>query len=201
MSRQIARRARCVVLLLATWPMCGQGRLEGPSNARRFVSTKYGFTMPFPSGWRVFLNRDTPLYLSFGPDEAGQFSHQLKLPLGGAAISVVAQADSPAYRAESLAEWATRDATILSRGQFQVRPLQLPASTGVVEAVTSSYDTATSSEGEQSEHRVNVFFEFRGHKFAAYLLYVAGDPSGSSFEELFQRVVQGFRPIKELKGR
>src|ERR1700722_638554 len=121
----------------------GEGRLEGRGNARRFVSQKYGFSMAVPPKWLVDPTKDTPIYFSFSPAEAGDFNQQAKLPKGGAIISVLAQDALPGPHAGDLSAWAATDARGVSAEGPSIHPFDISKETHVETAIISSYDSAT----------------------------------------------------------
>ena len=181
--------------LAATGVARGQGRLEGRGTTRRFISEKYGFSIAVPPRWLVDPSKDTPMYFSFSPAEAEDFNGQLKLPRGGAVISVVAQDSLPMRGSRALSDWAVADARGTSVEGPSVRPFETPTESGMTSAIISSYDTATFGPGDQSEHHVNIFWEFREKRFAAHLLYPAHDPNGTEFEKAFLQTVRRIRPM------
>jgi hypothetical protein len=111
------------IVLLATPAAYGQGRLEGGGPATRFVSEKYGFFIAVPPGWLVDPSKDTPRFVSFSPVEAQDFNHQLKLPKGGAVISVVAEESLVGRHFRGLFERAAADA----RGDSDKSPMGISA--------------------------------------------------------------------------
>jgi hypothetical protein len=148
--------------------------------------------MAVPKGWLVDRSRNTPIYFSFSPAEAADFNNQLKLPKGGAVISVVALDEIPAHY-RSVSEWAVADAKGNSAGTPSVKKLDLSSDTGVGDAIISTYDTKTFSEGERPEHHVSVFWEFRQRLFAAHLMYLAHDSKGNSFEGVLLETMNSLR--------
>ena len=199
MSSIIHRIAFFTIGLAAVSVADGQGRLEGRGSARRFVSEKYGFSIAVPPRWLVDPSQDTPMYFSFSPSEAGEFNHQLKLPKGGAVISVVAQDSLPGHQPRGLSEWAAADARGVSAETPSIRPFEMPTDTGVATATISSYDSAAFGPDDQSEHRLNIFWEFRQKLFVAHLLYPAHDPKGHEFEKIFLDTVGSIRPLRNLE--
>jgi hypothetical protein len=185
--------------LLVAATVSGQGKVEGRGPARRFSSEKYGFSIKVPSGWLVDPSNDTPMYFSFSPAEAGDFNHQLKIPRGGAAISIVAQDTLPGRHARTPAEWALADSRGVSSGTPSLSPFEMPPESGATDATISTYDSATFGPDDQSEHRVNLFWDFRQKLFAAHLLYPAHDPKGPMFERIFADTVRSILPLESLQ--
>jgi hypothetical protein len=181
--------------LAATGVADGQGRLEGSGAARRFISEKYGFSIAVPRGWLVDPSKDTPVYFSFSPAEAEDFNRQLRLPRGGAVISLVAQESLPMRSSRTLSDWAVADARGTSAESPSARPFETPTESGMTSAIVSSYDTATFGPDDRSEHHVSIFWEFREKRFAAHLLYPAHDPKGTEFEKVFLQTVRSIRPM------
>ena len=171
----------------------GQGRLGGRGTARRFVSDKYGFSVAVPPRWLVDPSGDTPVFFSFSPSEAGDFNHQLKLPMGGAVISIVAAGSLPGRHPSTLSDWASADARGVSAEAPSVRPFEVPSETGITAAVISSFDGAVFGPQDQSEHHVSVFWEFQHAFFASHLLYPANDPKGPEFEKALEDNVRSIR--------
>ena len=133
------------------------------------------------------------MYFSFSPADAGEFNRQLKLPKGGAVISIVAQESLRGRQYHSLSEWAEADARGVSAERPSIRPFELSADTGVAAAIISSYDSATFGPDDQSEHRLNIFWEFRQQLFVAHLLYPTHDARGAEFEKVLLDTVRSIR--------
>jgi hypothetical protein len=199
MSPITRRFAFLTIVSVAATAAHAQGRLEGREAVRRFVSEKYGFSIGVPTRWLVDPSNDTPMYFSFSPSNAEQFNHQLKLPRGGAVISLVAQGRLPGPHFRSLSEWSAADARGVSGGSVSTRAFEMPPTTGVTNAIISSYDSATFGPDDQSEHRVNIFWEFRRELFAAHLLYGAHDPKGPEFNKVFLDCVRSIRPLEKAE--
>ncbi len=175
--------------------MSGEGKLEGKGKARRFVSQKYGFSIGVPPRWLVDPVKDTPIFFSFSPSEAAEFNQQAQLPKGGAVISVLAQDALPGPHTGDLSAWAAADARGVSAQIPSIHPFDMPPETHVDTAVVSSYDSATYGPDDQSEHRVNIFWEFREKRFVAHLMYPAHDPKGPTFEAVLFSTVRSMRPL------
>lgn len=190
-SRQLALAALALLMVPGAE---GQSRIEGRDPSRRFVSAKYGFSIPIPNGWHASLEKDTPLYVNFDPTGVLQ---QLKLPSGGATIVVVAQESLPGRSplGTTPSSWAVADARGIAARSPAVRPLEMPEASGVSGAVISSYDEATYGPDDQAQHCVAVFWEMRHKLFAAHLNYIVGDPKGPELEELLLQVIRGIRPL------
>ena len=200
MSSMINKILFLIIGLTAVCTAFGQGRLEGRASARRFVSDKYGFSIAVPPRWLVDPSRDTPMYFSFSPADAGEFNRQLKLPKGGAVISIVAQESLRGRQYHSLSEWAEADARGVSAERPSIRPFELSADTGVAAAIISSYDSATFGPDDQSEHRLNIFWEFRQQLFVAHLLYPTHDARGAELKVLLD-TVRSIRPLRNPEKR
>jgi len=175
----------------------GQGRIEeGQRGSKRFISEKYGFSIAVPVGWLVDPSNDTPMYFSFSPAQGQEFNHQLRLPRGGAVISVVAQEDLPGPP-RSLRDWAAADA----RGDYArdppIRDLEMPSASGISEALISFHDTPVFGPDDQSQHTVSIFWEFGGRRFAAHLLYPLNDPKAVRFERVLVDTVRSVRPLRK----
>jgi len=170
-----------------------QGRLEEHGTGTRFVSEKYGFSIAAPRGWHVSLERDTPMFINFG---SASGASQLALPKGGASIVVIAQDTLPGQRrlGNTPSDWAVADARGASAGSPSIQPLDMPKESEASNAVISSYDDATFSPDDQSQHSVAIFWEFHRKLFAAHLTYVSRDPNGPSLEKLFIETVRSIRP-------
>jgi hypothetical protein len=188
-----------VLVLAVVAPVAahGQGKIEDHAGARRFVSEKYGFSIAVPPGWLVDPSGNTPLYFSFSPTDAGDFNHQLRLPKGGAVITVIAQDSLPPRQPRTLHGWAAADARGVSASDPSIRAFEMPTTTGVASAIISSYDSAAFGPDDQSEHRVNVFWEFRGKLFASHLMYPSHDSKGALFERVFVNTVRSIRPLSK----
>jgi len=141
------------------------------------------------------------MYFSFTPSEAQEFNRQLKLPKGGAVISVVALDRFQGLGFRTLDEWAVADAKGVSAGPPFTHSFDVPADSRVTAAIISVYDSATFGPDDQSEHRVNVFLEFRQKFFAAHLMYQTHDAKGSAFEKVFLDTIRSIRPIEGAKNK
>jgi hypothetical protein len=179
----------------------GQGRLEEHGREQRFISEKYGFSMEVPHRWLVDPSTDTPIFFSFSPSLAGNFNQQLKLPKGGAVISVVAQEDTPGQRFTDLWAWATADARADSVQNPSIEFLQVPPTTGISKAVISSYDVPAFGPDDRAEHRVNIYWEFQHRQFVAHLMYLAKDSKGTDFDRILMDAVRGIRPTTTKKRK
>ncbi len=194
----LTRIAQYVFTAMASIALvCAQGKLEERGNTRRFVSEKYGFSIAVPTKWLVDPSKDTAMFFSFGPSDSGEFNHQLKLPKGGAVISVVPLEVFHGLESRSLSDWAMADAGDDAVEKPSPRPLEISSTTGITKAVMSSYDSKTFGPDDQPEHRVNIFWEFRQKLFAAHLMYPAHDSKGPEFEKIFLNTIHSVRPIEK----
>ncbi len=196
---RIARHVFAVMVSVAL--VRAQGKLEERGNTRRFVSEKYGFSIAVPPKWLVDPSKDTPMFFSFGPSNAEDFNHQLKLPKGGAVISVVPLEIFHGLESRSLSDWAVADAGGDAVENPLLRAIEMPSATGIANAVMSSFDSKMFGPDDQSEHRVNIFWEFHQKLFAGHLMYPAHDPKGSEFEKIFLDTIHSIRPIEKAGKR
>jgi hypothetical protein len=191
-------RVATVVLTIAAQ---GQGNPEGGRAAHPFVSEKYGFSIAVPPGWSARLSHnDTPAYVNY---PASRALPQLRLPEGGALISVVVNETLYGrHSGNSLREWAVNDMRIETDGTpASPKPFEMPLVSDVKDAIILSYDSAIFGAGEQGQHCVAIYWEFRGKPFAAYLHYVANDPKGVALERIFLTTVRSFRPLRSSDKR
>lgn len=173
----------------------GEGRIENRGNARRFVSQKYGFSMPVPLRWGVSTRLDTPVYFySTSSRSFGQFT----FPKGGAVITVTAHdsVSGKSKAAETPSKWAIAEANSSSSDSPSVAPFEMPKESRASGAVELSYNEDTFSPEQQAHHLVAVFWEFNGELFGAQLSYVSDDPNGPTLEKLFLETVKGIRPLE-----
>lgn len=182
------------VLILAV-ASDGKGRVEGGGSNRRFISDRYYFSLMCPPKWLISTVDDTPIYFSFTPSQAMDFNHQLKMPIGGAVISVTVADRALGQPFNSLDEWARRDYEGLAEDSPVIQVFEMPSESTVKKAIVSAYDSATFAVGETAERRVTVFWEFRGKYFAAHLMYRARDKKALSFERVLFDVVRSFKPL------
>lgn len=195
MSLKAARPILTAVILLLAVVSGGNGRVEGIGKNRRFISDRYSFSMICPDRWLVSAIDDTPIYFSFAPSEAGDFNHQLKLPKGGAVISVTVADRALGQPFKSLHEWVRRGYEGVADGQPTIRGFEMPNESTARNAVVSAFNSTALAIGEQPERRVTVFWEFRGKYFAAHLMYRLGDNNGPRFERVLFTVARSFRPL------
>jgi hypothetical protein len=179
----------------ALWHVQAQGRLDGRGADRRFVSQRYGFSIAVPSAWNVSVQKDTPMYVNFS-SSAGL--SQLTLPPGGASIVVVARDTLPSQGrlGRTLSQWAEGDAKEITTNPPSATPFEMPRESGVLGALTCSYDVATFSPDEQPQHSVSVYWEFKGKQFAAHLTYVVNERNAAMLERTFAETVRSIRPIE-----
>lgn len=192
----IAKLAILLASLTSVATVQAQGKLD--RTGRLFLSEKYGFSMAVPPGWGVSVDQDTPLYVSYPAPRA---LPQGRIPEGGANLSVVPLDIFQGFRSRTLSEWASADARGDSALDVPVRAFDMPAETGVKRAVISTYDTPTFGPDDQSQHTLNVYWEFRSKVFAAHLFYPAHDPKGSEFERIFLTTIRSIRPLPETGAR
>jgi hypothetical protein len=181
--------------VMLTMAAHGQGNLEGRGKARRFVSEKYGLSMFIPTGWRVELPVDRLLAYSYPATRA---LPQGQLPNGGASIVVIMRKPLSEERryGRTLPEWAAKDMEIEADGNpASPSAFQMPQESGTQDAISLSYDSAILGIGQQQQHEVAIYWEFKGSFFAAHLFYIAGDPKGTALEKLFLDTVRSFRPL------
>lgn len=193
MSR-ITRQIAFFTIALAT--AHAQGKLD--QTGRRFLSEKYGFSIAIPRGWSQLANQDTPLFVSY---PASRALPQGRIPEGGAIISIVPLDAFKGLESRTLFEWAVADARGDSAGSAPIRPFEMPSQSGVTTAIISSHDTPTFGPDDQSQHTVNIFWEFRRKLFAAHLLYPAHDPRGAEFEKTFLDTVRSVRSLEKAAKR
>jgi hypothetical protein len=193
--------ASVLVAIIAVTATYGQGRLEGRGATKRFDSEKYGFSVAVPPGWLVDPSGDTPIFFSFTPAEAQDFNRQLRLPKGGAVISIVADASLPGAPFRNLPDWASADAKGASTEAPSIRRLPVASETGISAAIISSFDTATYGPQDQSEHHVSIFWEFNHALFATHLLYPAHDAKGLEFERILANNIRSIRPLHKYQKR
>lgn len=196
----IMRITALIISLAAATGACGQGRLAGSGGTKRFVSERYGFTIAVPPGWYVSLDKDTPMYVNFGPDKA---LPQLRLPPGGASIVVVAQETLPGQPrlGSTPTAWAMTDARGVSSTEPSVRPFEVPTASGMTDAVITSYDEATYGPGDQPQHCVAIFWRFAGKLFAAHLNYITNDPNSAAIEKVSFETIRSIRPLEKSGKR
>lgn len=169
------------------------GRVVGTGLSKRFLSVKYGFSVPVPPKWFVAVRGNTPFYFNFAPVKATGGGY---LPLGGATINVVAQDDLPSRQGrETLSEWADRDGDAGVAETFSERVIELPSETGIGRAVWSSFDLKMYGPDDQAQHQVNVYWEFHKRLFATHLVYVIGNLQGDELNDMLVRIMKGIRTI------
>ncbi|MGC2657243.1 MAG: hypothetical protein WA324_04640 [Bryobacteraceae bacterium] len=159
-KRMIWRFAFFAITLTAAWVSAdGYGRVEGFGHAARFVSDKYGFSIAIPTGWGIDASGNTPFYFSFSPAEGKEFNHFLRLPKGGAVITIIAEEELPGPRSkhERLSDWATQDVRTSADQISAIRPFDMPKETSISRAITTGYDTEISGPDDQSQHNENIF--------------------------------------------
>jgi len=187
--------ARSLLLALTlVAPLNSQASLVRAGRGQRFVSVKYRFSVACPANWRVSIRNDTPIFFSFMTDEAQEFTKQLKMPKGGAVITI-SEVDRSERRWVSLADWAKKDSRGVSDGPPSIHQIELPKESTISRAIQSSYDTVAFAIGEHVEHRVSIFWEFHGTLFSAHLMYRTKDPKGRMFENVLSEMVRSFRPV------
>jgi len=71
----------------------------------------------------------------------------------------------------------------------------MPRESGASRAVTCSYDEATLSPDQHTQHSVAIFWEFDQKLFAAHLNYNANDSNGPALEKVFLQTVRSIRPF------
>ena len=192
---QLETRAITISTVALAIALAAHAQSNAEGRAQRFTSDKYGFSMAVPRGWGVSTDQDTPLLVSYPASHA---LPQGRIPSGGANISVVPLDKFRGQERRSLAEWATADATGDSAPNSPIYPFKMPPASMVKDAVISSHDTPTFGPDDQSQHTVNIFWEFRNKRFAAHLLYPAHDPKGPEFERIFMETIRSLRPVKTL---
>lgn len=191
----LASRIALLGIFVAT-AAASEGTVEGRGTTRRFISEKYKFTMAVPVGWSVSTGLDTPVYF-FAPP--GERFVQATIPRGGAAITVEPH-EAVSGRAKSATTpeaWALADARALGSRVPTTEAFQFPNASRASNAVLSSYDEATYSPDERTQHVVAIFWEHDGKLFAAHLNYNRGDPGGPTFEKAFLQAIRSFRPIEQ----
>jgi len=195
MSRLTRLRYTLVFHALLALVAQGQGKLDSRAGERRFVSEKYEFSMAVPRGWRVKLPDELPLYFNY-PDSRAL--PQGRLPDGGAYISVVVSENLSGRRyGGSLSQWAVKDMHIETHAPPpSPLPFAMPRESDAKNAIELSYDSEAFERGQQQEHEVAIYWEYRGRFFNAHLSYVAADPSGAAIERVFLDTVRSFRPIQ-----
>ncbi len=182
-------------LVILTIAGQAQGKLEGPGAAKRFISEKYGFSTYVPMGWRIELPADRLLLYNY---PASRALPQGQLPKGGAQITVVMKDALSGERpyGNTLQEWATNDMRIETGSTpSSTERFEMPRESGAKNAITLSYDTAIFGIGQQKQHIVDVYWEFKQKYFAGYLYYVANDPKGAVLEKTFLNTIRSFRPL------
>jgi hypothetical protein len=195
----LASKIALLALLLVA-AAAGQGTLEGRGGAKRFISLKYGFSMVVPSGWGVSAKLDTPVF--FYAPSSGRFV-QASIPKGGAVITVEPH-DAVSGQGRSATTprgWALADTRAVASGDPSIEPFLMPRESGASGAVTSSYEEATFSPDQQTQHSVAIFWEFEQKLFAARLNYNANDPRGLTFERVFLQIVRSVRPLGKVDSR
>lgn len=192
-------RLTIVSFVILTIAAHGQGKLEGRGTAQRFISEKYGFSLAVPQGWSTRLSHDQiPVYVNY-PDSRAL--PQLRLPRGGAMIGIVAKETLLGRRSgNSLPEWAANDMRIETDGTpTSPEPFEMPGQSDAKDAIILSYDSAIFGAGEQKQHCVAIYWEFKERPFAAYLHYIAGDPKAVALARVFVNTVRSLRPLGDLK--
>jgi hypothetical protein len=182
------------LVLSVVAPATSQGRVEAAGSTRHFISQKFGFSMAVPAGWGVSTALDTPVYF-YSPSSAKFI--QDAIPPGGAVITTEPH-DSVTGLGRSATTpeaWAAASAGALTSSSPSIEPFQMPKESGASRAVICSYDEATFSPDEHTQHSVAVFWEFNRKLFAAHLNYNATDSNGPTLEKIFLRTVRSFRPL------
>jgi len=174
----------------------GQRPAAHPGLPKRIPVPKYGFSVERPDAWRarVWWKDGLPIFVNFPWSEMGA---QLTLPEGGASINLISFEDAHRRRRrdDSLAGWANFDAALAAPGTLASAPLDVPAPTGISEALLTSFNVATFSRDDQAQRHVSVYWAYRKEKFAAHLFYVVGDPKGASYGNVLRQVVFSIRPV------
>lgn len=165
--------------------------------SRRFLSSKYGFSAPIPPGWFVSVEGSTPFYFNFAPDKS---PGRGALPRGGAAINIVAQEDLPSRRGrETLLDWLETDADLGTVETVVQHAAEMPHETGIDKAVWSAFDLKRYGPGDQAQHQINVYWQFRGRLFATHLIYLKGDSRSADYEGLVTKIMVGIRPAGQIR--
>ena len=193
--RQLIRQMIAVGLFIAFCPRgeCVQlGKLVGAGKAKRYLSIRYGFSVPVPPAWFVSTKDNTPFYFNFIPSSSRGGG---SLPIGGATLNIVAQDDLPSRRGrETLSSWAETDADSGDARSLVERAAIFPSETNVERALWTAFDLKRYSPDDQAQHQVNIYWEFRNHLFATHLIYLNGDPHAKDYNQLLDRVMRGIRP-------
>jgi hypothetical protein len=167
-----------------------------------FVCRPYGFSVETPGGWRVATDKDSglPLFVNF---PWSRLHGQGVLPEGGATIHIVAAVRlSERHKKYSLDEWAEFDELRAIPGTVTSRVLDLPAATGVSHALLVSFDEIVLARSrEQRQRDVGVYWEFRGQRFATYLVHALGGRNARQHEDIVTNLMRSLRPLslKEAK--
>jgi hypothetical protein len=164
------------------------------SSSSRVELRAYGFSLQQPSGWHVALDKnELPVFVNF---PWSKMKAQLRLPAGGAVVNLVAWTKLPRRRGDgSLSGWSHLDDVRAAPGTLVSRPLHLPASTGIAEAILVSFDEATFGPDDQAQREVSIYWTFRGERFGAHLFYLLGDPQGARYEAILEQIVASIRPL------
>jgi hypothetical protein len=180
--------------VLLTAPAASQGRVEGRGAARRFISEKYRFSMGVPLVWGVSTELDTPVFFYAPP--SGRFI-QAAIPQGGGVITVEPHdiVSGQGRLATTPEAWALADTHTIAASDTSIEPFQFPKESAVPRAVICSYNEATYSPDQQTQHSIAIFWEFEHKLFSAHLNYNARDSNGSALGKTFLRTVRSFRPL------
>lgn len=181
-----------LVLFTATAP--SEGIVKGRGAARRFFSQKYMFSMAVPMGWGVSTGLDTPVF--FYAPSSERFV-QDSIPRGGAVITVEPHdaVSGEGKSATTPEAWALADTRAVASSVPPVESFRFPKESEVSRAVICSYDEATYSPEQRTQHSVAIFWEFNQKLFAAHLNYNANDPNGPTLEKVFFQAIRSISPL------
>ena len=189
---------RQLTLLLACFAAAAFGQ-HPPGNATvaatRYVIDRFRFSVEVPSGWRTATGPDEGLPL-FTNLPWSRIQGRPALPKGAATIHMLSEEDLPApvahYTLEGWAEFGQRGSV---RGTATSGLFEMPPSTDVSKAIVAAFDEQTFGPSVPVQHTVAVYWEFRGHRFATYLIYAVGDPKGKRYEGVLTAVMRSIRPL------
>jgi hypothetical protein len=149
--------------------------------------------MPRPRGWEIGLFKPTGLPLLINSPLSSIRSRKVFCRRGEAIIHVIAATDPRQDRDDTLDNWADSDQSGAIRKSCTVQRFTVTPETKISQAIIVSCDMRM--PGGPLQHTVNVYWEFRGKRFATYLEYAARDVHAPEYRRALELIMKGIRPI------